>query len=53
MSYSICKADFYYGAFLSVITNNGIRPVIVEVGNKEIFMIYRQTKMIIEYIQNM
>ena len=34
MSYSICKADFYYGAFLSVITNNGIRPVIVEVGNK-------------------
>ncbi len=34
MSYSVRKADFYYGAFLSVIMNNGIRPVIVEVGDK-------------------
>ncbi len=34
MSYSICKADFYYGAFLSVLVNNGINPAIVENGPK-------------------
>ncbi len=34
LSYSICKADFYYGAFLSVLINNGINPAIVELGDK-------------------
>ena len=34
MSYSICKSDFYYGAFLSVLINNGINPAIVELGDK-------------------
>ncbi len=34
MSYSICKADFYYGAFLSVLINKGINPAIVELGEK-------------------
>lgn len=34
LSYSICKADFYYGAFLSVLINNGINPAIVENGPK-------------------
>lgn len=34
MSYSICKADFYYGAFLSVLVNNGINPAIVGIGDK-------------------